>query len=100
MGTPLVEVLKPYGFRVSIPNAPGVELFAFHGNINKKMTGKEAGEFSVDVVSKENGRWSYTNSTTLLNPGDTLYFWTHVRVNGVGHERFQEFHVPEWMLTS
>ncbi|XP_046738040.1 gram-negative bacteria-binding protein 3-like isoform X2 [Diprion similis] len=94
--TPLIEVLKPYGFRVSIPDSPGVELFAFHGNINEKMVGNEAGTYSVDITTKKNGRWTYTNPTASLNPGDTLYFWTHVRVNGVGYEKlFQEFHVPE-----
>ncbi|XP_046416964.1 gram-negative bacteria-binding protein 3-like [Neodiprion fabricii] len=93
--TPLVEVLNPYGFRVSIPDSPGVQLFAFHGNINQEMEGNEAGTFSVDIVSKKNGRWSHTNPTASLNPGDTLYFWTHVRVNGIGYEKFhQEFHVP------
>lgn len=37
--TPLVQLLNPQGFRISIPDSTGVELFAFHGNINKEMIG-------------------------------------------------------------
>lgn len=33
----LIEVLTPRGFQVSIPDSPGIQLFAFHGNINKEM---------------------------------------------------------------
>lgn len=38
--TPRVELLSPRGFRVSIPDAPGVQLFAFHGNINQEIDGE------------------------------------------------------------
>ncbi|XP_012257831.2 gram-negative bacteria-binding protein 3-like [Athalia rosae] len=93
--TPRVQLLYPRGFQVSIPDSPGVQLFAFHGNINREMEGIEAGEYSADVLRPRNNRWTYKNPTAPLNPGDTLYFWTMVHVDGVGYQKlFQQFYVP------
>lgn len=41
-----IEVLHPKGFSVSIPDTPGIQMFAFHGNLNSPMDGLEAGQFS------------------------------------------------------
>ncbi|KAK5642300.1 hypothetical protein RI129_008467 [Pyrocoelia pectoralis] len=92
----LVEALHPKGLRVSIPDEDGIELFAFHGKINKPMKGREAGIFSEDIRSAENGRWIFYAKNARLKPGDTLYYWIHVNYDGVGYEKDgQPFKVTE-----
>ncbi|KAL1517636.1 hypothetical protein ABEB36_001374 [Hypothenemus hampei] len=81
---PQIEIF-PQGFRVSIPDDSGIELFAFHGNINVAMNGLEAGEFSKDILKKCNGVWIFEDVTKKLHEGDVLYFWLYVIKNGLGH---------------
>lgn len=44
---PTIKVLEPSGFRVSIPDDEGIQLFAIHANINKPMDGLEGNFFSI-----------------------------------------------------
>ena len=83
----LIEALKPRGLRVSIPDEDGIQLFAFHGKINEKMKGREAGVFSVDIRQAENGRWTFYNKGARLKVGDVLYYWVHVNYDGIGYEK-------------
>ncbi|RZF33477.1 hypothetical protein LSTR_LSTR010133 [Laodelphax striatellus] len=89
----IVEPLRPVGFRVSIPDHPGITLFAFHGNFNKDFeNGHEAGEVAVDVLRKKNGFWTYTNRSKKLKEGDIIYYWLYVIKDGLGYERlFQSY---------
>ncbi|CAG9855841.1 unnamed protein product [Phyllotreta striolata] len=73
-----VEVLRPRGFKVSIPDVPGIKLFAFHGKINEEFDGREAGTFARDILKPKNGSWTFVDKITKLKPGDILYFWTYV----------------------
>ncbi|XP_044737521.1 beta-1,3-glucan-binding protein-like [Chrysoperla carnea] len=74
----LIEILKPKGFRVSIPDEEGVTLFAFHGNINEEFNGREAGQFARDITKAKNGRWTFVDKLTKFKPGDKIYYWTYV----------------------
>ncbi|XP_037902689.1 beta-1,3-glucan-binding protein-like [Hermetia illucens] len=82
---PLVEGFSPRGLRVSIPDHPGIELFAFHGKINARLRPLEAGTMSKDILSSKNGRWSFEDKSAQLRVGDVVNYWIFVQVNGVGH---------------
>ncbi|KAF5298988.1 hypothetical protein FQA39_LY11620 [Lamprigera yunnana] len=73
-----IEALSPKGLRVSIPDEEGISLFAFHGKINEEMDGREAGQFSVDVLRSKDGRWTYINKSARLKVGDVIYYWVNV----------------------
>ncbi|KAK9891864.1 hypothetical protein WA026_017352 [Henosepilachna vigintioctopunctata] len=73
-----LEVLRPRGFRIFIPDVEGIKLFAFHGKINEEMNGLEPGTFSSDITRARNGRWTFYDHLTELNIGDTLYYWIYI----------------------
>lgn len=82
---PVIEVLKPKGFRVSIPDEEGITLFAFHGNVNREMDGLEAGDMSKDILKKRKGKWTFFEKKLKLKKGDTVYFWLYVIKDGLGY---------------
>ncbi|XP_065159434.1 uncharacterized protein [Atheta coriaria] len=84
---PKFQLLKPKGFQVSIPDEPGMKLFAFHGNLNKKMEKMGNGQFAMDIIEKMNGRWIYQNRKLKLRAGDVIYFWVFVIKNVSGYTR-------------
>lgn len=96
-----IERLSPRGFIVSIPDSEGIQLLAFHGNLNKQLKGIDAGQFSEDVLDKDTncpefgGRncWTYVNRKQLISKGDTLYYWTYVIKNGLGYLRRNQIFV-------
>lgn len=56
----------------------GIKLFAFHAKLNEEMNGREGGTFSRDITKAKNGRWTFYDPYTVLQTGDTLYYWTYV----------------------
>lgn len=95
--TPTVEAFRPRGLRVSIPDSPGLRLFAFHGVINRELDGLEAGDMSKDVLKKSNGRWEFVDSTVKLNYGDELNFWLFVINENLGYRLDnQQFVITEF----
>lgn len=82
---PEIIVYRPRGFSVSIPHAPGIEIFAFHGNINHELIGLGAGEFSIDIRKHENGKWTFRDFNRKLRAGDVIYYWLFVIKNGLGY---------------
>ncbi|XP_074037569.1 beta-1,3-glucan-binding protein [Leptinotarsa decemlineata] len=93
---PRIQVLSPRGFRVSIPDQDGIQLFAFHGSLNKPMNGLEAGEFSRDILIKTDGQWVFEDHTTKLKPGDVINYWLFVIKDRLGYRYDNgEFHVRD-----
>lgn len=82
---PTIEVLKPKGFKVSIPDEDGISLFAFHGTVNREMDGLEAGDMSRDILKKHRGKWTFFEKKLKLKKGDTVYFWLYVLKDGLGY---------------
>ncbi|XP_063910734.1 beta-1,3-glucan-binding protein-like [Zophobas morio] len=74
----LVEVFRPRGLRVSIPDQEGIKLFAFHAKVNEEMNGREGGTFSRDITKAKNGRWTFYDPSAKLKVGDVIYYWTYV----------------------
>ncbi|XP_057667244.1 uncharacterized protein LOC130900563 [Diorhabda carinulata] len=95
----IVEVSRPRGFKVSIPDEPGVRLFAFHGKINQDFDGLEAGTFARDILQAKNGQWSFVDRETKLKPGDIIYYWLYVDffdgIRTLGYRRFGDYRVPD-----
>lgn len=74
---------------------PGIVLFAFHGNINREFTGAEPGDFAGEVLTKQNGQWSYENTNQQLKVGDKLNYWIYVQHNQLGYRiENQKYVVP------
>ncbi|XP_034239466.1 beta-1,3-glucan-binding protein 1-like isoform X2 [Thrips palmi] len=84
---PTFEAFHPKGLRVSIPDIDGLEIFAFHGNVNKPLHNLEAGEMSVDVTAKKAGRWEYFNENRRLKAGDVINYWVWIQVDRKGYQR-------------
>ncbi|EDW60796.1 gram-negative bacteria-binding protein 3 [Drosophila virilis] len=87
-----VKVNTPHGFEVSVPDEPGITLFAFHGKLNAEMEDLGDQTWATDVVSARNGRWTYHNRQQKLQPGDVLYYWTTVRYNGLDFHSYNQRH--------
>lgn len=87
-----IEVLHPKGFSVSIPDTPGIQMFAFHGNLNSPMEGLENGQFSADVLKHKNGRWTFANRKHEIKSGDVLYYWLYVQKDSLGYRRDDQKH--------
>lgn len=82
-----LTVLVPRGFEVSIPAAPNVTLFSFHGQLNEPLAGREAGTWARDVVRVRDGRLTFRECETELRSGDVLYFWTFVVRDQLGYHQ-------------
>lgn len=88
-----IDVNHPKGFSVSIPDTPGVQLYAFHGNLNSPMEGLEPGQFSQDISKHKHGRWTFTDKKHEIKPGDILYYWLYVQKDSLGYRRDDQRHV-------
>ncbi|SPP72902.1 gram-negative bacteria-binding protein 3 [Drosophila guanche] len=88
-----VKVNSPNGFEVSIPDEPGISLFAFHGKVNEEMDDLSDQTWAADILSARNGRWTYRNRNHKLQPGDVLYYWTTARYHGVDYHNYNQRHV-------
>ncbi|EFA01998.1 beta-1,3-glucan-binding protein 2 [Tribolium castaneum] len=82
---PSIQAFRPRGFKVSIPHTEGIQLFAFHGNINKPLHGLEAGQFSQDVLQREGDEWVFQDSSAKLNVGDKIYYWLFIIKEDLGY---------------
>ncbi|GAB0100170.1 hypothetical protein DMENIID0001_161690 [Sergentomyia squamirostris] len=81
---PSIEVC-PHALRVSMADSPGIQLFAFHGNINRAIGETEAGQMSKDVNNKIHGRWIFETDTETFKIGDTIHYWIYVQHRGLGY---------------
>ncbi|XP_068142004.1 gram-negative bacteria-binding protein 1 isoform X2 [Drosophila tropicalis] len=85
-----VELLSN-GFRVSIPDEPGVKRVAFNVNRNRNFTSFTLGQFSHQLREPQEGLWYYDFITDNLKAYDILHIWTSVQ-----HENalFRDFENP------
>lgn len=82
---PDIDALYPRGFRVTIPHEQGIQLFAFHGNINAPLPHLDAGRFSKDVLHRTENSWVFVDRSTELHVGDKINFWLYVQKDGLGY---------------
>ncbi|XP_026461969.1 uncharacterized protein LOC113363702 [Ctenocephalides felis] len=93
-----VEAYHPRGLRVSIPHQEGIELFAFHGSVNKPMVGLEAGQLSRDITAERNGYWSFYDPQVKLKVGDVLNYWLFVQKDKLGYRKDDQSFVVRELL--
>lgn len=86
-----VDVLKSGGFQAYIrpsssPSTTGLQLFAFHSNINAPIRQLESGQYS-GIVSKpdHNGYWTHRHASVKLNINDVINYWVYIEVNNTGY---------------
>ncbi|XP_044269659.1 beta-1,3-glucan-binding protein-like [Tribolium madens] len=82
-----LEAYTPKGFRASIPALPGIQMFAFHANVNKNITQVDPGDYRQDYTSPEGKVWSYFNSDLSLQIGDTVHYWVFVQFEKLGYRK-------------
>ncbi|XP_063224748.1 beta-1,3-glucan-binding protein-like [Bacillus rossius redtenbacheri] len=92
---PLLQAFSPAGLQVSIPDSEGLQLFAFHGSVNKPMKGLEAGDMSRDVLVPSRGRWVFEEPQVQLLPGDVLYYWLYVQRYGLGYRKDSSYWIVD-----
>lgn len=74
------EFLKPRGFRASIPDVPGIKLFAFHARINKPFQQFEEGDYADDITEpSEDGRWVFETTKATITDDQTVHYWVYVQ---------------------
>lgn len=82
---PRIEVFYPKGFRVSIPDEPGLMEFGFHGNVNRFIQDLENGEHFGKVLRPTNGEWTYENRNAELQEHDVIHYWLFVIKDNLGY---------------
>lgn len=82
---PNIEILKPQGIRISIPDEPGIKFFSFQGNVNEEIKLNQAGQISGEVYRKNNAKWTIEDENVHLVDGDVIHYWINVQVNEVMH---------------
>ncbi|GLV35938.1 Gram-negative bacteria binding protein 3 [Carabus blaptoides fortunei] len=90
-----IQALVPKGLIVSIPDSPGIELFAFHGNVNEPIKGKEDGTINKQIPAAQDGVWSFTDPTVQLKAGDTVHYWIFLQHQRVGFSTQEQFPVTK-----
>uniref|UniRef100_A0A182KEJ1 CBM39 domain-containing protein n=1 Tax=Anopheles christyi TaxID=43041 RepID=A0A182KEJ1_9DIPT len=74
------------GFRASIPDTPGLQMFAFHARLNKPFEQFEEGDYTEDItVPDEEGRWTYDTNKPALPNGTIIYYWVYVQFANEGY---------------
>lgn len=71
-------------FFASLTDAPGLQYFTFHGNLNKPIYSGDPGELFDDVFRAKNGRWTLEKGNVILQEGDVINYWIYVQVNNTG----------------
>lgn len=90
-----IKVFPSKGFSVSIPDSPGLSLFAFHGKINSKLGLLEGGTFSKDVSQPVDGLWTFRDDATKLKVGDVINYWLFVEKDKLGYRQDLQTFVVE-----
>ncbi|XP_052872110.1 beta-1,3-glucan-binding protein 1-like [Anopheles cruzii] len=89
------EYLTPRGFRASIPNAAGLQMFAFHARLNKPFEHFEEGEFTDDITAPDPNhpeQWTFETAKPPLPHGTIIYYWVYVQFENAGYWMSDEKH--------
>jgi len=82
-----IEVFQPKGLRISYQDEPGLELFAFHGQVNSQLDENEHGEISGEVTKPESNYWVIYKPDIELKIGDEVNYWIYVQHNRLGYRK-------------
>lgn len=73
----------------------GLQFFAFHGNINRKIEVNKPGEILGEVYKKKDDKWTIKNEDVNLKNGDVIHYWTYALVNRSTYQRENQ----KWTVT-
>lgn len=80
-------VVYEHGFRVSIPDETGIELFHINGRLIRSVESDEPDSISLGTREQTNKKWIIADNYTKFEIGDRLQYWLYVRKDGVGYRR-------------
>lgn len=66
-----------------LADEPGLQFFAFQGNINNAIKLNEIGRISNEVYRKDNGKWTIQNQNINLVKGNVIHYWISVQVKKI-----------------
>ncbi|XP_015514705.1 beta-1,3-glucan-binding protein 1 isoform X1 [Neodiprion pinetum] len=84
---PDIQLLSPRGIRVSIPDATGIQLVAFNGNVNKNIIPDQSGSISREIFRPTSSKWMFEDTHTLVQRRDVLHYWIYIQVDGSPHKK-------------
>lgn len=71
---------------VSIPDEDGIEVFYFHGRVQRKdQHALNSDAIALDTRDRTGNRWLVRDDNLQLQAGDVINYWIFVRKNGVGY---------------
>lgn len=74
---------------------PGLQLFGFHGNLNKGIKQHDRGEFMEENITPSKGRLSYFNADLELKLGDEIFFWISIQHDKLSYRKDNQ----KWIVT-
>ncbi|KAF2890199.1 hypothetical protein ILUMI_15974 [Ignelater luminosus] len=78
-------IVSEKGFRISIPDEPGIEEFFFHGNINSDVDFLALNAVILSAKKPINGEWLLEHKREGFKAGDFINYWVHIKRNGQGY---------------
>lgn len=88
---PDFNILSPAGFSVSIPNAEPIEYVQFYGGTEKPKDPSVIRARMYGELNHHKLQWIYINNRTVLEDGDTLYYWLVYVIKDAGvYKRIQK----------
>ncbi|KAG5863566.1 hypothetical protein JTB14_011937 [Gonioctena quinquepunctata] len=85
--TVTLEAFQPQGFRASIKADPDINLFAFHGKVNKEINLIEPGDFTEDLKVPVGEYFTFFNPNLKLKVGDVIHYWVFVQYKKLGYRK-------------
>uniref|UniRef100_A0A1Y1M0T1 CBM39 domain-containing protein n=1 Tax=Photinus pyralis TaxID=7054 RepID=A0A1Y1M0T1_PHOPY len=71
---------------VSIPHEDGIEVFYFHGRVQRKnQHALKSDAIAMDTRDRTGNTWVIRDDNVQLQAGDVINYWVFVRKNGVGY---------------
>ncbi|KAF5292533.1 hypothetical protein FQR65_LT01679 [Abscondita terminalis] len=95
---PQILVYYPTGLTVNIPHVPGMRLFAFHANFNKRINLGSSGEYYKQVVRETEDKWGFSDDSLSLNVGDIICYWITVVKDSASYKFIGNFTVTELLM--
>lgn len=74
-----VQILKPKGFRLSLPHEDGISEVSFNIKINQRINLYQPGDFAAIITERTGDVWAFDNINTKIKTGDVINYWVHVR---------------------
>lgn len=90
---PDFNILQPVGFSVSVPSDNPIDYVQFYGGTEKPEDPSVIRARMYGELDHHKLQWIYINNRTLLENGDTLYYWLVYVIKDAGvYKRIQKMY--------